>query len=245
MFVFKKSKKRNESSTTTSKKTPKKRKRKTKDTKTGHSEGNSEVSASGKVWSRASEIFSNLQKDMFSDVLEAVVKFTEGKRGELAGAKSGENDLVAKIAGKNDVIPTCALLTGVNLPDHGDLFRLLALELQTRVSPHVASLKSKRDGVNLRSLVTSTVNQLILNEEVEDELEVKKTNLVFPTLQSWYEDQYGAFEDEEEPSPSKKSKKDDGSAGGQSDNRKPLIIILEDLEGFSAPLLQDYVVNLM
>lgn len=57
-------------------------------------------------------------------------------------------------------IPTCVLLTGVNLPDHGDLFFLLKKNLVENISPHVATVKSTA-ATNLKTLVLKTIAQLI------------------------------------------------------------------------------------
>ena len=57
-------------------------------------------------------------------------------------------------------IPTCVLLTGVNLPDHDDFFRLLRNNLVDKISVHVASLKST-ECQNPKTLVMRTISQLI------------------------------------------------------------------------------------
>ena len=43
----------------------------------------------------------------------------------------------------NGIIPTAALLLGVNAPDHSDFFGLLAKDLRESVTPHVAVLRSE------------------------------------------------------------------------------------------------------
>lgn len=43
---------------------------------------------------------------------------------------------------KVDEIPTAALLTGINMPDHEEQFKALAREIRMQVSPHVACLNS-------------------------------------------------------------------------------------------------------
>ena len=54
---------------------------------------------------------------MFADVVDAVVGFVE-RNGKEASAANG-------------LIPVCALLTGVNLPDHEDVFEILAEEMMS------------------------------------------------------------------------------------------------------------------
>lgn len=130
----------------------------------------------------------------------------------------------------SSTVRTAALLTGVNLPDHGALFGLLGRGIRTRVTPHVASLSAqKHGGVNLKALVQSTVAQLMLIEgydeaEMETDgstLDLKKHNLMMPTLKIWYANQYPKHE-----------------------NRVPLVIIFEDFEAFSPPMLQDFLISL-
>ena len=66
----------------------------------------------------ADESFARLRSDMFADVVDAVVGFVERNRKEAAAAANG-------------LIPVCALLTGVNLPDHEDVFEILAEEMMS------------------------------------------------------------------------------------------------------------------
>lgn len=104
------------------------------------------------IWAKASEAFAKIQREMFSDVLDAITKFAASSDG----------------TGSSSLIPTCALLTGVNLPDHEDLFRLLVTELRATVSPHVAAIKSNAGGNTLRAMVQTTVAQLMLIQVGED-----------------------------------------------------------------------------
>ena len=105
------------------------------------------------TWQHAEDSFSRIMKSMFSDVLRGVAGFANKNSGLAAdpGCK---------------VIPTCALLMGVNLPDHEDLFGLLGTELRGSVSPHVASVRSgsiggSSTGTGLLHLVQSVVRQLM------------------------------------------------------------------------------------
>ena len=67
----------------------------------------------------ADESFARLRSDMFADVVDAVVGFVE-RNGKAAAASAA-----------NGLIPVCALLTGVNLPDHEDVFEILAEEMMS------------------------------------------------------------------------------------------------------------------
>ena len=85
------------------------------------------------------------------------------------------------------------------------------------------------DGANLRSLVASTVGQLMLNDENDANDEVKRSNLVLSTLVNWYQE----------------SQSPDSSSKSATTTPTPLVVILEDFEGFSPQLLQDFILNLM
>ena len=54
-------------------------------------------------------------------------------------------------------------------------------------------------------------------------MDLKRANQVFPVLEAWYNNNYS------------------DSAG----ERPPLIIILEDFEGFASHILQDFILNLV
>ena len=111
------------------------------------------------TWSRASDAFAKIQKNMFSDVLDAITRFATNASPIVPSSFSGSS---SSSSPSFSLIPTCALLTGVNLPDHEDLFRLLVTELRSSISPHVAAIKSSAGGTTLRAMVQTTVAQLML-----------------------------------------------------------------------------------
>lgn len=129
-------------------------------------------------------------------------------------------------------------------------------DLSQNVTPHIASLRlaaTGTDGTSLtqRALIQTTVSQLLQLEcpfsddddedEEEDndegELQVKKSNLVLPTLEAWYCNLY--MENCDGSSPKKRSR------GKQENTQPPLVIILEDFESFPASLLQNYILNIV
>jgi origin recognition complex subunit 3 len=57
-------------------------------------------------------------------------------------------------------IPTAALITGVNTPDHGVMFTNLLDLLTEQVTPHLAVLKSK-DCANTKQIMTKITAQLM------------------------------------------------------------------------------------
>ncbi len=121
-----------------------------------------------------------------------------------------------------------------------------------------------------KALVRSAVAQLMMlegaDEEDSDEEEeeeqgriadkpkVKSADLVFPVLESWYDNQYskeGARRKDKNAvnqSPKKKAKRSSGGGAISEDStlsgRPPLIIVLEDFEGFSSGVLQDFILNI-
>ena len=134
-------------------------------------------------------------------------------------------------AEESSLIPVCALLTGVNLPDHEDVFEILAEEMSARgAMPHVArvrsaALSSSAAGSGLLQLVQSVVRQLMRvtaedNSADEREVELKRAKMTLPTLDAWYNNQY--------PRGGKKSRV----------SRPPLVVIAEDFEGFGAVVMQ-------
>ncbi len=102
-----------------------------------------------------------------------------------------------------------------------------------------------------KSLVKSAVSQLMLKsqedeeEEEEDDSdqedvspEVKSADMVLPVLSAWYNNQYPPGASCKSP---KKKAKLDGSAANP---RPPLVVVLEDFEGFPAPVIQDFILNI-
>ena len=67
-----------------------------------------------------------------------------------------------------------------------------------------------------------------LEEEESSGIQLKRNQISLHALETWYDNQYPR----EEKSKTKKQ-------------RKSLIVILEDFEAFPAPVLQDFILNLM
>lgn len=194
------------------------------------------------------EIMGEQQRDIFGRVLNDVVKFV----GTVVAQRSAIDAPTGLGAGS---IPTCVLLTGVNLPDHNDMFCLLKKKLLAQVSPHVATIKSSASP-NLKMLVLQTVKQLMKQDkgsgevdsmddensdnDDDDESVEKRQRLQIgsmPKLQTWYTNQYL-----EPVSPRKSPKKKFGSNVGSE--RPPLVIVLEDFEAFSPQILQNFILNI-
>lgn len=80
---------------------------------------------------------------MFLNVLENLIHFV----------KNSHND-------EAEFIPTAALLTGVNMPDHAAQFSSLCKQIKQTVSPHVACLYSQ-NCQNIKNLIENMMDQFI------------------------------------------------------------------------------------
>lgn len=99
---------------------------------------------------------------MFSSVLSDLITFIK---------KSHETIV--------EEIPTAALLTGINMPDHGAQFLALSKQIKKTVSPHVACLSSQ-NCQNVKYLMEHMINQFINEEEfLTDEVSIFSPVLVF------------------------------------------------------------------
>ena len=136
-----------------------------------------------------------LSTSMFSDVFDGIVKFVSD----------------SKKCQPSDTIPTAALLTGVNMPDHNKVFNNLISKLGS-VTPHVTVLGS---GLNLKSLVQQIVVDL---SETETEEGIKKADASFSALEKWYGSQYS-----------------------DNDSKNPLVVVLQDFESSAGPALTDLI----
>ncbi|XP_014261612.1 origin recognition complex subunit 3 [Cimex lectularius] len=131
-------------------------------------------------------------------------------------------------------IPTAAILTGINLPDHNLLFGRLEQKLKAEgVARSVATLRSA-DCVSVRHTVERAVGQLIscpeqIEETVdssdeEENVKLKRYQCTLPRLVEWYTNPNSR-------SPPKKVKT----------SEKKLIIIIKDFETFSDRILHDFI----
>lgn len=74
-------------------------------------------------------------------------------------------------------IPSAALLTGINMPDHGAQFRTLTKQIRRQITPHVVCLYSQ-DCQNVKSLVENMIGQFInVTEDQDIEEEVKRRKI--------------------------------------------------------------------
>lgn len=89
---------------------------------------------------------------MFSKVLENLVYFVDNCRNE-----------------ETEYLPTAALLTGVNMPDHAAQFSSLCRQIKKKVSPHVCCLYNQ-DCQNIKNFVENMMDQFINEKQDSDEV---------------------------------------------------------------------------
>ncbi|KAJ8918404.1 hypothetical protein NQ315_008100 [Exocentrus adspersus] len=173
------------------------------------------------LWNKLEHEIEILNKKIFSSVLNDLVTFI----------KTSHDTAVEEI-------PTAALLTGINMPDHRAQFLTLSNQIKETVSPHVACLYSQ-DCQSIKCLMEHMIRQFINNEvfdidETEELIEssryqYKKSQLSLSFLKCWYEDLY-----KEKPVVSPKKKK-------TKSIRKILVVIIPDFESFNAQVLQKFI----
>merc|ERR1712018_781732 len=69
---------------------------------------------------------------------------------------------------QKEVLPTCALVTGVNLPDHDDLFKLIKKLMRQKVTEHVAMVKSAECGT-LKIPMKKIISQLYMADSYDSD----------------------------------------------------------------------------
>ncbi|XP_073256061.1 origin recognition complex subunit 3-like [Porites lutea] len=174
-----------------------------------------------------------MNSKIFSDLLEFI------KSAQKMSSLGSEGSVVIR------EIPTAALITGVNMPDHDVIFSQLAKELRNQVTPFVALLRSKDCTVFIAVNVVyflhgpnSVMKATIIGHEVQEEDDSTPTeqgkkisSFTVPVLCHWY----------------KKITKQDDSKRRRSSQRPqysdhpPLVVIFEDFEGFSPAVVQNFV----
>ena len=107
------------------------------------------------LWTDIYEKIETLQSNLTSQIFEDLVKYV----GEAHANFSLSAESSARR--KTPEIPTAALVTGVNMPDHGVMFGNLKKLIAGQVSPYMANLKSK-DCINVKTTMGKLVTQVSL-----------------------------------------------------------------------------------
>ncbi|XP_067018831.1 origin recognition complex subunit 3-like isoform X2 [Acropora muricata] len=167
---------------------------------------------------------SEINSKLFSDLMGFIKRAHEGKSAERI-----KNTVIHEI-------PTAALITGVNMPDHDVIFSQLATELKDQVTPFVAVLTSK-DCAVLKATMKNVISQFIgyVVEDEDDSIsspQAKKiSSFTMPVLCHWYK----------ELTQSDDTKSQHNSHRARYSDHPPLVIIFEDFEGFPPSVVQNFV----
>lgn len=167
-----------------------------------------------------------LQTSSNARTLEQLVDFVTGNRDANGGNHS-------------EILPTAALLTGINQPDHLKQFESLTQRLHAQQAARVCVLQS-RDCATLKAAIESMVYNLMEvqseilpsededgnNEGGEDVRErdckrMRRSQCTIKQLASWYVNNFSA-----------------------ASRQPPLVVILPDFECFTASVLQDFILIL-
>ncbi|EDW79676.1 uncharacterized protein Dwil_GK17892 [Drosophila willistoni] len=172
--------------------------------------------AYGEIWQQLHDHILQLQQESYSRTLDQLVQYLETECGSQVE--------------DSEILPTAALLTGINQTDHLKQFEALTQRLQSRAK--VCVLQS-RDCSTLKGAIESMVFNLIEgqleqdSEELEQEIEdrdhkrLRRSQCTMKQLNSWYSNNF------------------------QLEQRKrQLVIILPDFECFSSHVLQDFILIL-
>nr|XP_017001102.2 origin recognition complex subunit 3 [Drosophila takahashii] len=171
------------------------------------------------AWNQVNDHIADLQQRSYARTLEQLVEFvvSQGQRTTL-----------------DEVLPTAALLTGINQPDHLSQFTALTQRLHAQRAARVCVLQS-RDCATLKAAVESLVFGLVEDDaEVEDVEEdqdedvaerdrkrLRRSQCTMKQLKSWYSNNFDSER-----------------------KRRQLVVILPDFECFGASVLQDLILIL-
>ncbi|KAM7308761.1 origin recognition complex subunit 3 [Ixodes scapularis] len=171
------------------------------------------------TWTHLETSIQKCQCDAHVDALNSVVSYVQAHNPSLKQARERVE------------IPTAALIMGVNMSDHAEVFKLLACKLRASVTDMIATVQVK-DCSSISVLMQKVVSDIVQTAS-SDDVVLKKNLCTMSMLDSWYKSAM-----EKAPcSPSKRQKKT-GSSVRRGD---PIVVILEDLEGFKPTVLQDFI----
>ncbi|PVD28825.1 hypothetical protein C0Q70_11420 [Pomacea canaliculata] len=175
------------------------------------------------MWSSVDKKFQELQLEVNNKIFEDLLIFVENSHQQF-----GQHYSVQEI-------PTAALITGVNTPDHAVIFSNLFAMLQARVTSLVATLRAK-DCTSVKYLLGMMLKQLLALPDLSEEGENTQMPSML-TLVKHYSTRYQVSK----KSPRKSSPKKRRSV--VEDTQYPVVVImLEDTENFPPHVLQDFIV---
>ncbi|XP_058116921.1 origin recognition complex subunit 3 [Anopheles ziemanni] len=158
-------------------------------------------------WDKIQTMIDEIQSSSYGKILDDLLAFIENSYNSQ---------------GYDGVLPTAALLTGINQIDHMSQFEKLASRIRSNTFSYVVLLQS-RDGSNLKQAIETIVEGFVeeQTEEYAEEKLLRKNQLNLVVLKAWYLEKHNQME------------------------RKPnLTVILSDFELFNPSVLQDIIIIL-
>lgn len=171
------------------------------------------------IWAHLEASIQKCQSEAHGDALNSLVAYVRANNPSLKQARERVE------------IPTAALVMGVNMSDHAEVFKLLACKLRASVTHMIATVQVK-DCNSISTLMQKVVSDIVQTAS-SDDVVLKKNLCTMSMLASWYKSAI-----EKAPcSPSKRQKR----TGSSVQKGDPIVVILEDLEGFKPTVLQDLI----
>ncbi|XP_034652050.1 origin recognition complex subunit 3 [Drosophila subobscura] len=176
------------------------------------------------TWSQMNEHIQRLQQQSYARTLEQLVEFVVGQR-QIDEEEEEEEEI-------EEILPTAALLTGINQPDHLSHFETFTQRLHAQKAARVCVLQS-RDCPTLKAAIEAMVFSLIEGEQDQEDAEeeeedrdrkrLRRSHCTIRQLKSWYSNNFPA---------------------GERQKSQQLVVILPDFECFSGHVLQDLILTL-
>uniref|UniRef100_H2Z2U2 Origin recognition complex subunit 3 n=1 Tax=Ciona savignyi TaxID=51511 RepID=H2Z2U2_CIOSA len=176
------------------------------------------------VWKEIENSVNKLHSEVKEELFSSLVDFV--RNAHLKDSTSHRTE-----------IPTAALVTGVNIPDHTEMFNAIKVQITSNISPYVVVLESKHCS-NMKTMMKTFSQHLLCHEtakpdDSKDELEDRETAYLRKKF-SAVTMTNGSKLIESSP-PKKKQAKLEKVAG------KPIVVIFQDLEMFSQNILTDFI----
>lgn len=160
---------------------------------------------------------------IIEDLLNYVIKETQGKRRKYT----------------NEVLPTAALLTGINQSDHLQQFNTLSKRLKEKISVDVCVLQS-RDCSSTKTGIEAMVYNFLESEQNKQEnsngKRLRRSQCTVRQLKKWYHDNWSGFNGLEKSNEGEVKKNDIKTIENHT-----LLVVLPDFECFLPAVLQDLI----
>ncbi|CAL7940147.1 unnamed protein product [Xylocopa violacea] len=158
--------------------------------------------AYNEIWSSIQKAAEDIRFNMLQQILNDLESFVSKVKDKPIEELENE-------------IQTAIVLTGVNVSDHGIMFERIVSKLEP-VAKHIAVIWA-RDSNNIKNITEETIYQLMNNNE-DEEPEIKKNHCHMRALQSWHRE--------------------------HCDPNDPLVIVITDFESCSHAVLHDFILIL-